>query len=310
MTVVKTYKLEPETIQNLQKICEELELTWDGTFTTLANLYAQQKAIGTLPERGAEIKEFQGLLNQLSASFTHALQLNANTEERVRQEYARRLAAQEAALEQAQEKAKEAGEQARQAGESRQEAVSAQEKLQKANDALQAKLTALQTALQQERQEHEAVLADKEQLQALLSARVESLQQELVASRQHAKEEEAARVQLQELASSLQQEKAAHRETKQQLQRAEEDRQAMEKRLAAQSAQQEQELDLLRARAENEKQSALLQVREELVQKLDAMHQQYAAELARVYGAMHLPAAQAPDNQTAGSKEAGTKAEP
>ena len=82
MANVKTYKMEPETSEKLQKICEELNLTWDGTFQTLANLYMQQKAIGALPERGMEVKEFQSLLNRVSEAFTYALTVNADAEER------------------------------------------------------------------------------------------------------------------------------------------------------------------------------------------------------------------------------------
>ena len=95
MANVKTYKMEPETSEKLQKICEELNLTWDGTFQTLANLYMQQKAIGALPERGMEVKEFQSLLNRVSEAFTYALTVNADAEERIRQEFAKKFAAQQ-----------------------------------------------------------------------------------------------------------------------------------------------------------------------------------------------------------------------
>ena len=95
MANVKTYKMEPETSEKLQKICEELNLTWDGTFQTLANLYMQQKAIGALPERGMEVKEFQSLLNRVSEAFTYALTVNADAEERIRQEFAKKFASQQ-----------------------------------------------------------------------------------------------------------------------------------------------------------------------------------------------------------------------
>ena len=98
MANVKTYKMEPETSEKLQKICEELNLTWDGTFQTLANLYMQQKAIGALPERGMEVKEFQSLLNRVSEAFTYALTVNADAEERIRQEFAKKCAAQQQVL--------------------------------------------------------------------------------------------------------------------------------------------------------------------------------------------------------------------
>lgn len=91
MANVKTYKMEPETSEKLQKICEELNLTWDGTFQTLANLYMQQKAIGALPERGMEVKEFQSLLNRVSEAFTYALTVNADAEERIRQEFTKKF---------------------------------------------------------------------------------------------------------------------------------------------------------------------------------------------------------------------------
>ena len=98
MANVKTYKMEPETSEKLQKICEELHLTWDGTFQTLANLYAQQKAVGKLPERGMEVKEFQSLLNRVSEAFTYALTVNADAEDRIRQEFAQKFSAQQQEL--------------------------------------------------------------------------------------------------------------------------------------------------------------------------------------------------------------------
>ena len=134
MTVVKTYKLEPETIQHLQKICEELELTWDGTFTTLANLYAQQKALGTLPERGARSRNSRDssiscpLPSRMPCRSTRTpMRASARS---MRSASRRRDAATRAGT----GKSPGGREQARQAEKRQQEAAAAQEALQKAKE--------------------------------------------------------------------------------------------------------------------------------------------------------------------------------
>ena len=42
-----------------------------------------------------EVKEFQSLLNRVSEAFTYALTVNADAEERIRQEFAKKFAAQQ-----------------------------------------------------------------------------------------------------------------------------------------------------------------------------------------------------------------------
>lgn len=184
MANVKTYKMEPETSEKLQKICEELNLTWDGTFQTLANLYMQQKAIGALPERGMEVKEFQSLLNRVSEAFTYALTVNADAEERIRQEFAKKFAAQQQDL--AAEKtradlaAKAAKEAELRAKEQEGQAKTLREQMEKLmRDLSHAKEDARLAAKAQADS-----LADKERLNALQAQKIAALTKENEACRE------------------------------------------------------------------------------------------------------------------------------
>lgn len=128
----KTFKLNDETVATLEQISKELGLSWDGTFSTLSNLYVQQQAVSVTPERKGEVEHFQTLLNQLGEAFANALTVNANTDERIRQEYQRRLLDMENKVSAAEEEASAAkAETARLAAE---------------NEALKAELTAAKKA--------------------------------------------------------------------------------------------------------------------------------------------------------------------
>lgn len=203
MANVKTYKMEPETSEKLQKICEELNLTWDGTFQTLANLYMQQKAIGALPERGMEVKEFQSLLNRVSEAFTYALTVNADAEERIRQEFAKKFAAQQQDL--AAEKtradlaAKAAKEAELRAKEQEGQAKTLREQMEKlTRDFSHAKEDARLAAKAQADS-----LADKERLNALQAQQIAALTKENEACREQAAAAKEVQAKADELRRSL-----------------------------------------------------------------------------------------------------------
>lgn len=300
MANVKTYKMEPETSEKLQKICEELNLTWDGTFQTLANLYMQQKAIGALPERGMEVKEFQSLLNRVSEAFTYALTVNADAEERIRQEFAKKFAAQQQDL--AAEKtradlaAKAAKEAELRAKEQEGQAKTLREQMEKlTRDLSHAKEDARLAAKTQADS-----LADKERLNALQAQKIAALTKENEACREQAAAAKEVQAQADELHRSLEAAEQARRQAEAQVEKLrralEEKEQEMKARTNALEEQYTHEKRMLLMKAENERQSAVLTVKSEYAARIESLQEKYMEKLAATYNAemQKQPDAQAP----------------
>lgn len=289
MANVKTYKMEPETSEKLQKICEELNLTWDGTFQTLANLYMQQKAIGALPERGMEVKEFQSLLNRVSEAFTYALTVNADAEERIRQEFAKKFAAQQQDL--AAEKtradlaAKAAKEAELRAKEQEGQAKTLREQMEKlTRDLSHAKEYARLAAKAQADS-----LADKERLNALQAQQIAALTKENEACREQAAAAKEVQAQADELHRSLEAAEQARRQAEAQVEKLrralEEKEQEMKARTNALEEQYTHEKRMLLMKAENERQSAVLTVKSEYAARIESLQEKYMEKLAATYHA-------------------------
>ena len=300
MANVKTYKMEPETSEKLQKICEELNLTWDGTFQTLANLYMQQKAIGALPERGMEVKEFQSLLNRVSEAFTYALTVNADAEERIRQEFAKKFAAQQQEL--AAEKtradlaAKAAKEAELRAKEQEGQAKTLREQMEKlTRDLSHAKEDARLAAKAQADS-----LADKERLNALQAQQIAALTKENEACREQAAAAKEVQAQADELRRSLEAAEQARRQAEAQVEKLrkalDENEQEMKARTDALEEQYTHEKRMLLMKAENERQSAVLTVKSEYAARIESLQEKYMEKLAATYNARQQtqPDAQAP----------------
>lgn len=300
MANVKTYKMEPETSEKLQKICEELNLTWDGTFQTLANLYMQQKAIGALPERGMEVKEFQSLLNRVSEAFTYALTVNADAEERIRQEFAKKFAAQQQDL--AAEKtradlaAKAAKEAELRAKEQEGQAKTLREQMEKLmRDLSHAKEDARLAAKAQADS-----LADKERLNALQAQQIAALTKENEACREQAAAAKKVQAKADELHRSLEAAEQARRKAEAQVEKLrkalDEKEQEMKARTDALEEQYTHEKRMLLMKAENERQSAVLTVKSEYAARIESLQEKYMEKLAATYnaGQQTQPDAQAP----------------
>lgn len=282
MANVKTYKMEPETSEKLQKICEELNLTWDGTFQTLANLYMQQKAIGALPERGMEVKEFQSLLNRVSEAFTYALTVNADAEERIRQEFTKKFAAQQQELAAEKTRAEMAVKRAKEAELHAQEKEGQAKTLREELDKLTREIGHVKEEARLAAKAQAESLADKERLNALQAQQLAALKQEVEACR----EEAAAAKEVQEKADGLRRSLAAAEHAREQaekqvaeLRAALDDReQQMKARTDALEAQYAQEKHMLLLKAENERQSAVLAVKAEYAARIEALQEKYMAK--------------------------------
>ncbi|MFV0637269.1 hypothetical protein [Mitsuokella sp.] len=291
MANVKTYKMEPETSAKLQKICEELNLTWDGTFQTLANLYAQQKAAGALPERGMEVKEFQSLLNRVSEAFTYALTVNADAEERIRQEFAKKFAAQQQALQEAQNKAERAEKERRdielRKKEAESQAAAFRQQLEKVTREADHAAENARIAAQSQAD----ALADKDRLNNLQAQQLKNL----TAEKEKWQAEAAKAADLQDACDGLRRELDAARQAKKQaendidkMKRAlREKEQELKARTDALEEQYLHEKRMLMAKAENERQSAVLKVKSEYAARIESLQEKYMAQLEKSYARQH-----------------------
>lgn len=310
MANVKTYKMEPETSEKLQKICEELNLTWDGTFQTLANLYMQQKAIGALPERGMEVKEFQSLLNRVSEAFTYALTVNADAEERIRQEFAKKFAAQQQDLAAEKTRADLAEKAAKEAELRAKEQEGQAKTLREQMEKLTRDLSHAEEDARLAAKAQADSLADKERLNALQAQQIAALTKENEACREQAAAAKEVQAQADELHRSLEAAEQARGQAEAQVEKLrralEEKEQEMKARTNALEEQYTHEKRMLLMKAENERQSAVLTVKSEYAARIESLQEKYMEKLAATYNAekQKQPDAQIATAETAEGKAA------
>lgn len=252
-TVAKTFKLDQETIEKLQGVIDATGLTWDGAFAMLASQYtAQQAAQAT--GRETEMQDFTMLLSKISEAYSTALAINANTDERIRAEYSHRLTASEEAVASLKEKLSAANDKANVAADelkvAKAEAESmaakadeAAEQAAKANDALNDKETLI-TMLKAE----SANL--KQQIEQL--SKQAKLGDEAEAQRKRA---EAAEDEVQKLKEQLAEANGKNNEIK---------------------GRYDEKLEIAAAKAENEKNAAVLAAKAEAAKEMDALRARLA----------------------------------
>ena len=264
----KTYKLEQETQEKLQAISEEMGLTWDGTFSALADLYAQQKAIDALPGRKTEITEVQSLLNRLSEAFTHSWQINADTDERIRQEYAQRMAAQDDAIAALKEKAEKAEATAKTAKEQAAEAEKTAKEYQSRNITLENTLQKTTADAAASAEASAKALEDKEKRNQYITDQLNRM-----------KEEAAAVNDLKAKIAELQEELSG---TTDKLHHAQHEVKDLKEKQTELKGRYEERMELASQKAANDLRDAVLQAKEEAAAKLEQVREQHAAELARI----------------------------
>ena len=260
----KTFKVEPETVERLQAISNELGMTWDETFNELAGHYMQSQAAKE-QGREAEVGQFRSLLNQLSDAYTQSLQLYANVEETTRQKFEARIAS----AEQSVASLKEAADAAKAEAKDAQDWINA---VKKERDDLSDELSRLKDALEAatasadaDAEKHESALEEMRQLNTLLKEKNETLTQKVEAS----EAELAAAVELETTA------KEAKEEAKKEAARADAAEAEVPRLTAELAAAQEkakadfqelkgryeEKLDAQKDRLENEKETAVLDER-------------------------------------------------
>ena len=260
----KTFKVEPETVERLQAISNELGMTWDETFNELAGHYMQSQA-AKAQGREAEVGQFRSLLNQLSDAYTQSLQLYANVEETTRQKFEARIASAEQSVASLKETADAAKAEAKDAQDRinavKKERDDPSDERSRLKDALEA-ATASADA---DAEKHESALEEMRQLNTLLKEKNETLTQKVEAS----EAELAAAVELETTA------KEAKEEAKKEAARADAAEAEVPRLTAELAAAQEkakadfqelkgryeEKLDAQKDRLENEKETAVLDER-------------------------------------------------
>lgn len=275
----KTYKLEQETQDKLQRICEETGLTWDATFRTLADLYAQQKAAEALPGRKTEITEVQSLLKRLSEAFTHSWEINADTDERIKMEYSQRMTTQEEAIKSLNEKTAAAEAAANVAKNDLSAANKELESLQKQNIGLQTELDKTKSAAAAAAKASAEALADKDKLN-------EYMQQQMAGMKE--KVDSVAELESQISAMKGELSKAADKEKSlsDDLDRANREIADLRAKLVEQKdkmtelkGRYDERMELAAQKAANDLRDAVLKEREASAEKLDTLREKYASEL-------------------------------
>jgi DNA repair exonuclease SbcCD ATPase subunit len=268
----KTYKLEQETQDKLQAITDEMGLTWDATFSMLADLYAQQKATEALPGRKTEITEVQSLLNRLSGAFTHAWEINADTDERIKMEYSQRMATQEEAIAALKTKAEDADAEAKQARDKLAAASKNLAAAKKQVSDLQSMLDKTKAAADAAAEASAKAIADKDKLNDYMQQQLSSLTNKAAASDE-----------LEKKVTSLQEELATNSDKIKQLtsdlSRANETINALKEKMTELKGRYDERMDVAAQKASNELHEAVLKEREAAAAKLDELREKYASRL-------------------------------
>lgn len=107
MAVAKTFKIDEDVLQKLEGICKDSGLTWSGMFAELAAQYRAQEAASSVG-RATELETFSTMLTKVKEAYAGSLVIAAQTEERIRNEFAARFTTQETAIAALKEKLEDA----------------------------------------------------------------------------------------------------------------------------------------------------------------------------------------------------------
>jgi predicted nucleic acid-binding Zn-ribbon protein len=88
---VKTLRADDDTFEKFKKLASDEFGNQGQCLSALINIYETENAKAVLVDRKLEIESFQDYLNKISNLFVTSLQLNADAEGRIREEFARQL---------------------------------------------------------------------------------------------------------------------------------------------------------------------------------------------------------------------------
>ena len=87
----RSLRITDDVMAKFNTIKQEMKWTQDTALGMLINAYELEQAKEIIPDREAEIKNFQAKVQELVSAFAHSLQLNMDAEDRVRAEFKTRL---------------------------------------------------------------------------------------------------------------------------------------------------------------------------------------------------------------------------
>lgn len=103
----KTIRVDDETMEKFRKLSKEEFGNQGQCLSSLLNLYEMEQSKYILADRKNEIESFQSYLNKIGDLFVTSLQLNNDTEQRVRSEFERLLTSKENTIQDLQSKVSE-----------------------------------------------------------------------------------------------------------------------------------------------------------------------------------------------------------
>lgn len=83
---VRSLRITDDVMALFKQIQSETGYTQDGVLKMLINSFQLEKARSILPDREVEISNFQNKLNEILDAYVHSLQLNLDSESRIRAE--------------------------------------------------------------------------------------------------------------------------------------------------------------------------------------------------------------------------------
>lgn len=106
------FRTDPETKAKIIEWMQKNSVNNSQALGTILSLIQASEAKGALPGRETEIDNFESLLKQIMTAYTASLQLAANAEERIREEFAKKLDSQASTIADLQDKIKKEQEKA------------------------------------------------------------------------------------------------------------------------------------------------------------------------------------------------------
>ena len=90
-TAPRSYRVDDDVAKKISDLTKELGMNQNGVFEALLAAYELQQSADLIPEAKMDIDNFISHLTAIQAGYRNILSINAQTEDRVRQEFQRVL---------------------------------------------------------------------------------------------------------------------------------------------------------------------------------------------------------------------------
>lgn len=90
-TITRSYRVDDETAEKITALAKELGVNQNGVFEVLLSTYELQQDAELVPDARKDVEAFISHLRSIQDAYHHIVSINVQTEERVRQEFQRRL---------------------------------------------------------------------------------------------------------------------------------------------------------------------------------------------------------------------------